>query len=402
MPDGTEVERIVLRGAEGFEAGIIPYGAVLHTLHVPDREKHSDDIVLGHDAFDEYLAQRKFLGATIGRYANRIAGGQFTLDGAIVKLDVNNGPNMLHGGNDGFDRKLWRIVEMKETPEPAVAMDYSSADGEGGFPGKLEARVTYRITGPTELAVTFEATTDRPTVVNLTNHSFFNLDGALSESPDSRPSYPHRRRSFPGDGCDLDPAAGPAASGRRHAVRFSQAARDRFAHPRTIMSSCGAGAATITIIVCCPAMACALPRGSKSPRSGRAMELLTNQPGLQFYSGNFLDGTLCRQRRPALPAIRCVLPGTADLAGYAQSSRLSVGAARSRQALPARDRLSFLDGVTRNGAGQGIEEVPTTTLSAERCHLGEGPTYDATTDTAWWFDILERRLFEAEYREADV
>ena len=145
MPDGTEVERIVLRGAEGFEAGIIPYGAVLHTLHVRDRNGRSDDIVLGHDSFDEYLAQRKFLGATIGRYANRIAGGRFTLDGATVKLDVNNGPNMLHGGNDGFDRKLWRIVEARDTPEPAVVMDYTSVDGEGGFPGKLEARVTYRV-----------------------------------------------------------------------------------------------------------------------------------------------------------------------------------------------------------------------------------------------------------------
>ena len=122
MQDGTPVERIVLRGADGFEAGIIPFGAVLHTLHVPDRNGHSDDIVLGHDTFDEYLAQRKFLGATIGRYANRIAGGQFVLDGATIKLDVNNGPNMLHGGLDGFDQKLWRIVEVSETPEPAVVM----------------------------------------------------------------------------------------------------------------------------------------------------------------------------------------------------------------------------------------------------------------------------------------
>jgi aldose 1-epimerase len=155
MPDGALVERIVLRGAEGFEAGIIPYGAVLHTLHVPDRAGKSEDIVLGHDEFDDYLAQRKFLGATIGRYANRIAKAQFVLDGTPVQLDANNGPNMLHGGHDGFDRKLWRIVEIRETPEPAIVLSYTSADGEGGFPGRLEARVIYRVTGPAELAVTF-------------------------------------------------------------------------------------------------------------------------------------------------------------------------------------------------------------------------------------------------------
>src|SRR6185437_2631587 len=125
MPDSTVVERIVLRGAEGFEAGILPYGAVLHTLYVRDRAGKSEDIVLGHDTFDEYLAQRKFLGATIGRYANRIANARFTLDGATVQLDANNGPNMLHGGNDGFDRKLWRIVEVREAPEPAVVLAYT-------------------------------------------------------------------------------------------------------------------------------------------------------------------------------------------------------------------------------------------------------------------------------------
>src|ERR1700744_2329032 len=182
MGDGTVVERITLHGAEGFAAAIIPFGAVLQSLHVPDRTGRSEDIVLGHETFDEYLAQRKFLGATVGRYANRIAGARFVLDGKPVQLDANNGPNMLHGGNDGLARKPGRIAEIRAAPEPAVVLAYTSADGEGGFPGTLEAHVTYRITGPTELAVTFEATTDRPTVVNLTNHSFFHLDGALSES----------------------------------------------------------------------------------------------------------------------------------------------------------------------------------------------------------------------------
>src|SRR5262249_16333577 len=171
MPDGTVVERIVLRGAQGFEAGIIPYAAVLHTLHVRDRAGKTEDMVLGHDTFDEYLAQRKFLGATVGRYANRIANAQFKLDGETIRLDANNGANMLHGGDDGFDRKLWRIVEVRETPDPAVVLACTSADGEGGFPGKLEARVTYRITGVTELAVSFEAVPDPPPMGNSTIHN---------------------------------------------------------------------------------------------------------------------------------------------------------------------------------------------------------------------------------------
>jgi aldose 1-epimerase len=292
MPDGTIVERIVLRGADGFEAGIIAYGAVLHTLRVRDRAGTSEDIVLGHDTFDEYLAQRKFLGATIGRYANRIANACFTLDSAIVQLDANNGPNMLHGGNDGFDRKLWRIVEVSEGPEPKVVLSYTSADGEGGFPGTLDARVTYRVSGATELAVTFEATTDRPTVVNLTNHSFFNLDGALSE----RQILDHRihiaadhflatdATSIPLPG-PPHPVAGtpfdfrqPQAIGARIRSDNEQLRRGHgYDHNYCLLTGEGVRLAARV----------------ESPKSGRVMELLTNQPGLQLYSGNLLDGTLC-------------------------------------------------------------------------------------------------------------
>jgi len=290
MPDGTEVERIVLR-ADEFEAGIISFGATLHTLHVRDRDGRSDDIVLGHDTFDEYLAQRKFLGATVGRYANRIAGAQFTLDGASIKLDANNGTNMLHGGNDGFDRKLWRIVEVTSAPEPAVVMDYTSADGEGGFPGRLEARVTYRITGPTELSVTFEATTDEPTVVNLTNHSFFNLDGALSESQ----ILDHRIRIFADHFLATDATSIPLP-GPPHPVdetpfdfREQQTIGSRIRKDDEQLRR-GRGYDHNFCLV--PGEGVRLAARVESSKSGRVMELLTNQPGLQFYSGNFLDGTL--------------------------------------------------------------------------------------------------------------
>jgi len=292
MPDGTVVERVVLRGAEGFEAGIIPYGAVLHTLHVRDRTGKTEDIVLGHDTFDEYLAQRKFLGATVGRYANRIANAQFTLDGETIRLDANNGANMLHGGNDGFDRKLWRIVEVKEAPEPAVVLAYTSADGERGFPGRLDVRVTYRISGGAELSVNLEATTDRPTMVNLTNHSFFNLEGALSESQ----ILDHRIRivadHFLATDATSIPLSGPPhpVEGTPFDFRQSQAIGARI---RSDNEQLRRGRGYDHNYCLAPGDGVRLAARVESPRSGRVMELLTNQPGLQFYSGNFLDGTLC-------------------------------------------------------------------------------------------------------------
>ena len=180
MPDGRAVERVVLRGADGFEAHIITYGAAVQALVVPDARGICDDVVLGHDDLTGYLGERRFFGATVGRYANRIANARFMLDGEVVRLAANNGKHALHGGPDGFDRQLWQITEIEGGAQPRVALAYASADGEEGYPGRLDVRVTYRLTGPSVLAVSFTAKTDRPTIVNLTNHSFFNLEGAAS------------------------------------------------------------------------------------------------------------------------------------------------------------------------------------------------------------------------------
>ena len=180
LPDGRAVERLVLRGAGGFDARIITYGAALQALVVPDAQGICDDVVLGHDDLAGYLAERRFFGATVGRYANRIANARFRLDGEVVRLAANNGRHALHGGPDGFDRKLWQITEIEGGAQPQITLAHASADGEEGYPGRLDVRVTYRLTGPSELSVSFTATTDRPTIVNLTNHSFFNLEGAAS------------------------------------------------------------------------------------------------------------------------------------------------------------------------------------------------------------------------------
>jgi len=290
MPDGTAVERVVLRGADGFEAGIITFGAALQSLQARDRDGRSEDVVLGHDDFAGYLTARRFFGATIGRYANRIAGAQFMLDGTLIQLEANNGANTLHGGHHGFDRHLWRIDQLAEEPEPTLVLSYASADGEGGFPGRLEARVIYRISGPSELSVTFEATSHLPTLVNLTNHSFFNLDGARSGTDilghslqivaehylavdDGAIPLPGPPRSVEGTPFDF---RAPHIIGARIRQDDEQLRRGR-GYDHNFCLTPGGGVRLAARV--------------ESSRSGRVLELLTNQPGLQFYSGNFLDGS---------------------------------------------------------------------------------------------------------------
>jgi aldose 1-epimerase len=290
MPDGTPVERIIFRGANGFEAGIIPYGAAVQSLRVPDRSGRIDDIVLGHDTFDGYLARRQYFGATVGRYANRIAGARFAIDGTEVTLEANNGPNALHGGPEGFDRKLWRIERVEEQGDPTVVLAYVSADGECGYPGRLDVRVIYRLTGLMELSMTYEATTDQPTVVNMTNHSFFNLNGALSGT-----NILDHHLMIPADHfLAVDPTAiplpGPPASVAGTPFDFRQmtavGARIRDNHEQVRLGRgydhnyCLAQGDGVRFAA-----------RLEAPQTGRVLELSTDQPGLQFYSGNFLDGS---------------------------------------------------------------------------------------------------------------
>ncbi|MFQ3455381.1 galactose mutarotase [Bradyrhizobium sp. UFLA01-814] len=290
LPDGTVVERVTLRGEHGFEAAILPFGATLQALLAPDRDGHCDDIVLGHDELDGYLAQRKFFGATIGRYANRIAGARFVLDGETMQLEANNCPNALHGGLQGFDRKLWRIAELSDDPEPTLVLARESSHGEEGYPGNLQTRVTYSVCSPMELSVTYEATTDRPTCLNLTNHSFFNLEGARSgmQILDHRltiasdhflavdaTAIPLQGPPRPVDGTPFD-FRKPTAIGARIRMNDEQLRLGR-GYDHNFCLAKGTGLR--------------LAARLEAPHGGRVMELFTDQPGLQFYSGNFLDGS---------------------------------------------------------------------------------------------------------------
>ena len=292
LPDGTAAEMVTLRGDKGFEARIMTYGAALQSLLVPDRAGRLADVVLGRDDLEGYLALRRFLGATIGRYANRIANGTFELDGTRFQLPINDGANALHGGMAGFDRKNWTITAVGETPAPFVTLSYVSADGEEGYPGRLQASISYSITGATELSVAFSATTDKPTIVNLTNHSFFNLAGVEVDGDilDHRLTLaadtylPVDATGIPwGDPCRVDGTPFDFRIRHRVGVRLHDVNEQLQIRQGYDHNFCLRGGVTPV-----PRLAARL----EDPRSGRVLELLTDQPGVQFYSGNFLDGTV--------------------------------------------------------------------------------------------------------------
>lgn len=290
MPDGAPVERITLRGEDGFEAQIITLGAVLQTLVAPDRDGGPADVVLGHDELAGYMARRDFFGATVGRFANRIAGAAFTLDGERFTIMANETPNALHGGEQGFDRHVWTVAEAGEGPEPFVRLARVSPDGEEGFPGALAVSVEYRLTGPTELTIAFTAETDKSTVVNLTNHSYFNLGGASS----GRDVLDHiltvaADAYLPIDAGLLPLGAprpveatpfdfrAPQALGTRIRETDEQLLRGQgYDHAFILRGGNASG----------PRFAARLD----DPTSGRRLELFTDQPALQIYSGNQLDG----------------------------------------------------------------------------------------------------------------
>jgi aldose 1-epimerase len=292
LPDGAPVEKVTLRGGAGFEVGIITFGASVQALHVPDREGRYADIVLGYDELAPYLTNRRFFGATIGRYANRIAGGHFKLDGRGIGLPPNDGPNSLHGGPDGFDRQLWRVHALEDGTTPLVTLSYASADGEGGFPGALSARVTYAVTGDTALSIMFEAVTDRPTIVNLTHHGFFNLAGVAA----SRDVLDHRLTIAADTFLPTDAAAIPSGGPEPVAgTPFD------FIRPRLIGERIRDANEQLRLRrgydhnFCLRGDRVETPRAAarvEHPASGRVMTVMTDQPGLQFYSGNFLDGSV--------------------------------------------------------------------------------------------------------------
>jgi aldose 1-epimerase len=288
MPDGKAVERFTLTNAKGIELKAISYGGIITSLRVPDRTGRLDDIVLGFDSLDAYLKDDPFFGAIIGRYGNRIAKGAFTLDGQTYKLAANNGPNHLHGGHMGFDKVLWTAEPV--AGKNAVTFSRTSPDGEEGYPGNLRVQVTYTLTDANELIVDYRATTDKATPVNLTQHSYFNLAGQASGDILGHQLMLNADRYTPVDETliptgELAPVAGtpfdflkPTAIGARIDQNVPQLKNGQGYDHNWVLNRTGTGRTLAARVI--------------EPKTGRTMEIATTEPGIQFYSGNFLDGTL--------------------------------------------------------------------------------------------------------------
>jgi len=291
LADGTKIEAVTLTNGNGVTARIMTLGAALQSLVVPDRNGKGDEITLGYDTAAEYLAKPNYFGASIGRYANRIRAGKFSIDGTAYTLPVNDGPNHLHGGPAGFDKQVWTIVSVSSGPEAQVTLRYLSKDGEAGYPGNLEATVTYSLNDRNELKLAYGAKTDKPTVVNLTNHSFFNLAGAAAATDilDHRLTL-NASRFTPVDSTLIPTGELRSVAGTPFDFRKSTAVGARVRDGRDEQIRGGRGYDHNFVIDGQPGTLRPAAR-LEDPASGRVMELLVTGPGVQFYSGNFLDGT---------------------------------------------------------------------------------------------------------------
>lgn len=291
--DGKPVELFTITNAHGVEVRAMTYGATIVSLRTPDRGGQLGDIVLGYPTLAGYLAQSPYFGAIVGRYGNRIAKGRFSLDGKAYQLATNNGPNHLHGGVKGFDKVVWSTAPAETDSSAAVAFSYVSPAGEEGYPGTLRARVTYTLTDRDELRVDYFATTDQATPVNLTQHSYFNLAGAGTRDILGHELMIAADRYTPVDATliptgELAPVAGtpfdfrtPTGIGARIDQRDVQLQNGKGYDHNWVLNRAGAAEGALV-----------LAARVTEPTTGRTLDVFTTEPGIQFYSGNFLDGTI--------------------------------------------------------------------------------------------------------------
>lgn len=281
--DGRTVDLFTLTNNQGLTARVMTCGAIFTSLKVPDRRGRLDEVTLGFDTLDEYLAGHPGFGATIGRFANRIANGSFMLDGVKYELARNEAPNHLHGGVKGFDEALWQARDASTPDGPAVAFSYLSPDGEEGYPGNLSVTVTYSVTDANELRIEYEATADKPTHINLTNHTYWNLAGAGSGDILDHELELAANRYLPVGEGSIPTGEMRSVRGTPMDFTVATAVGSRIEQIPPGYDVCYAlesgGAAK-------PTLAAAL----RDPGTGRSMQVLTTEPGIQLYTGNFLDG----------------------------------------------------------------------------------------------------------------
>ena len=291
-PDGTSVMLYTLRNAAGMEAKITNYGGIIVSLTAPDKNGTYDDVVLGYDSLAGYIRVTPYFGALIGRYGNRIGKGQFTLDGKAHQLTVNDGANHLHGGKVGFDKVVWDAKQVTTADGPGLVLTYVSKDGEEGFPGTLTSTVTYTLKANNELVMDFAATTDKPTIVNLTAHSYFNLAGATSGKSIldhlmmiDADTYTPVDNGLITTGELKDVTGTPMDFRTPTAIGARIGADDPQLH-------LGPGGYDHNWVLKSGGKSLAVNARVVEPTTGRVLEVLSDQPGVQFYSGNFLDGTI--------------------------------------------------------------------------------------------------------------
>jgi len=285
LPDGSEVEQYTLRNARGVVAKLITYGATLTELWMPDKSGKNADVVLGFDNLASYAGDHPYFGAIVGRYANRIGKGKFTLDGKEYSLFINNGPNALHGGKVGFSRRIWKAEPLKVTRGAAVKLTYISPDGEEGYPGTLTVQVIYELTDDNALKISYRASTDKPTVLNITNHSYFNLSGAGSGDILKDVLQLNAGRYTP-----VDDTLIPTGE-----LKSVEGTPFDFRKPTAIGARSGSipGIAGYDHNFVLNGEAGKLRKAGEisDPASGRAMEIWTTEPGVQLYIAIGLDGS---------------------------------------------------------------------------------------------------------------
>lgn len=293
LADGTAIERYTLTNANGMVVTVLTWGGIVQEVWVPDRDGNVENVTLGFASLDPYLERHPYFGCITGRYANRIAAGSFTLDDVTYELAINNDPNTLHGGNEGFDRQVWEAVDTSGPDGPAVTLSRTSPDGEEGYPGNLTVEVIFTLTDANELRFDYHATTDAATIINLTNHSYWNLAGEGTGTIENHLLQLNASSYTPVDATliptgEIAPVAGtpfdfttPHAIGERNRADDEQLKFGRGYDHNWVIDRPAPDDESMTVAAIL-----------SEPESGRVLTISTTEPGIQFYAGNFLDGTL--------------------------------------------------------------------------------------------------------------
>jgi aldose 1-epimerase len=292
LSDGTTIYRYTLTNGNGMRVRILTYGGIIQTIEVPDRRGNLANVALGFSNIADYQTKNStYFGAIIGRYGNRIAAGKFTLDGKTYQLPLNNGPNSLHGGTVGFDKHVWTATPFRNRDSVGLQLNDTSPAGDQGYPGALTTQVSYTLTRSNGIRIDYHATTDAPTIINLTNHSYFNLAGEGTSDIYDHLLYLNAKRYTPVDATLIPTGAIDPVSGTPFDFTKVTAIgkRIRSGFPQTVI---GRGYDHNFVLDRKTANALELAARVTEPRSGRVLAVYTTEPGLQFYSGNFLDGTL--------------------------------------------------------------------------------------------------------------